>query len=55
MKKIKSIKNLFGENLPLDKMEIVFVGHNYVVARPVGCGMLRTYAPYDGYKVEFEG
>lgn len=54
MKKVKAIRNLFGENLPLEKMEILFVGTNYVMAKYKGYGFAKTYAPYDGYTVEFE-
>lgn len=54
MKKVKTIKNLFGENLPLEKMEIFFVGADYVLAKYKGYGFMKRYAPCDGYTVEFE-
>lgn len=54
MKKVKAIKNLFGENLPIKKMEIRFVGENYVIANYKGYGFTKTYGPWDGYTVEFE-
>ena len=54
MKKVKCIKNLFGEKLPLDKMEILFTGTDYVVARFKGYGFTSHYGPFDGYTVEFE-
>lgn len=54
MKKVKAIKNRFGENLPLEKMEIQFIGKNFVVANYKGFGFTKTYGPWDGYIVEFE-
>ena len=54
MKKVKAIKNLFGENLPIEKMEIFFVGTDYVLAKYKGYGFMKSYAPCDGYTVEFE-
>ena len=54
MKKVKGIKNLFGENLDIEKMEILFVGANYVLAKYQGYGFMKKYAPCDGYTVEFE-
>lgn len=54
MKKVKAIKNLFGENLPIEKMEILFVGVGYVLAKHKGYGFMKRYAPCDGYAVEFE-
>ena len=54
MKKVLEIRDLFGEKLPLDKMEIVHTGSNWVMARFIGYGFLSTYAPHDGYTVIFE-
>jgi hypothetical protein len=54
MKKVKAIRTVFGENLPIEKMEIRFVGTDYVVASFKGYGFFVTYAPYDGYVIEFE-
>lgn len=54
MRKVKAIRNLFGENLPIEKMEIRFVGKNYVIANYKGYGFIRNYGPWDGYIVEFE-
>lgn len=54
MKKVKSIKNLFGEKLPLDKMEILHIGADYVVAKYKGYGFINTYGAFDGYTIEFE-
>lgn len=53
-KKVKAIKDLYGENLPIEKMDILFIGDNYVIARYKGYGFMKKYAPYDGYTVEFE-
>ena len=54
MKKVKAIKDLFGENLPIEKMEILCVGADYVLAKYKGYGFMTRYAPCDGYTVEFE-
>ena len=54
MKKIKTIKNLFGEKLPVEKMNIQFVGENFVIANYKGFGFTKTYGPANGYVVEFE-
>lgn len=54
MKKVKNIKNLFGEKLPIEKMEIRFVGEDYVIANYKGYGFVKNYGPADGYTVEFE-
>ena len=54
MKKVKAIKNLLGENLPIEKMEILFVGADYVLAKYKDYGFMKRYAPYDCYTIEFE-
>ena len=54
MKKIKAIKNVFGENLPIEKMDIKFVGNDYVIANFKGFGFTKNYGPANGYTVEFE-
>jgi hypothetical protein len=54
MKKVKAIKNLLGENLPIEKMEFLFVGADYVVIKYKGYGFTEVYAPYNGYTIEFE-
>ena len=54
MKKVKAIKNWLGESLPLEKMEIQFVGETFVVANDKGFGLSKTYGPWDGYSIEFE-
>ena len=54
MKKVTAIRNMFGENLPIEKMDIKFVGKDFVVASYKGFGFVKTYGPCDGYTVEFE-
>lgn len=54
MKKIKAITNIFGENLPIEKMNIQFVGNDYVIANFKGFGFTKNYGPANGYTVEFE-
>lgn len=54
MKKVKAIKNTLGEKLPIEKMQIRFVGENYVVANYKGYGFVKNYGPWNGYTVEFE-
>ena len=54
MKKVRAIKNIFGENLPIEKMNIQFVGKDFVMASFKGCGFTKVYGPADGYTVEFE-
>lgn len=54
MKKVKNIRNLFGENLPIEKMNIQFVGNDYVIANFKGFGFTKNYGPANGYTVEFE-
>ena len=54
MKKVKAIRNMFGENLPIEKMDIKFVDKDFVVANFKGFGIIKTYGPADGYTVEIE-
>lgn len=54
MKKVKNITNLFGEKLPIEKMNIQFTGKDYVFANFKGYGFAKVYGPADGYTVEFE-
>lgn len=53
MKKVIEIRDLFGHKLPIDKMDILFTGKDYVMARYKGFGFTKVYAPYDGYTVIF--
>lgn len=53
MKKVNAIRNeITNEMLPLDKMEILFVGTDFVMAKIAG--FTKTYGKADGYIVEFE-
>ena len=54
MKKVKAIIDNFGNNLPIEKMDIKFVGDDYVMANFKGFGFTKVYGPADGYVVEFE-
>jgi hypothetical protein len=54
MKKVKSITDLFGNKLNVNEMDILFTGSDYVIAKYKGYGFVNTYAPFDGYTVEFE-
>lgn len=54
MKTVKSIKNLSGEELNLNAMMILATGENWVMAKYKGYGFTKTYAPWNGYTVEFE-
>lgn len=53
-KKVTSIKNLFGDELPLDKMEIIHIGKDNVLAKFKGYGFIKNYGPWDGYTVTIE-
>ena len=54
MKKVIAIKDMFGKELPIEKMNIQFVGNNYVVANFKGFGFTKTYGVWDGYTVIIE-
>ena len=54
MKNVKSIKNLFGEELNLNAMEILATGENWVMAKYKGYGFTKTYGSWNGYTIEFE-
>ena len=54
MKKVVSITNIWGEKLPLEKMDIKFIGNDYILASFKGYGFTRRYSSCDGYKVEIE-
>lgn len=53
-KKVTSIKTLFGEELPIDKMEIIHIGKDSVLARYKGYGFIKNYGSCDGYTVTIE-
>lgn len=54
MKTVKSIKNLSGEELNIGAMVILATGENWVTAKFKNYGFIKTFAPWDGYTVEFE-
>ena len=54
MKKVISITNIWGEKLPIEKMNIKFVGDDYVIATFKGFGFDKRYSSCDGYTVEIE-
>ena len=54
MKKVIAIKDINGNNLPIDKMEIIFVGKNFVTAKYKGFGIVKTYGAFDGYEILFK-
>lgn len=54
MKKVISITNIWGEKLPLEKMDIKFIGEDYVIASFKGYSFDKRYSSCDGYKVEIE-
>lgn len=54
MRKVLSITNLFGEQIPLDRFNIHFVGENYVIGSFKNSGFVRTFGPWDGYTVVTE-
>ena len=55
MKKVTAIiNNITNEKLPIEKMEIRFIGENYVMANFKDCGFINTYGPCDGYTVIIE-
>ena len=54
MKKVISIKTISGEHLPIEKMDILFVGNDYVLAKFKGYGFITNYNKCDGYTVVIE-
>lgn len=54
MAKVVSVTNLFGEKLPLEKMDIHFIGDDYIIASYKGFGFAKRYATCDGYTVIIE-
>ena len=51
MKELISITDRNGNSLPIEKMDILFVGENYCIAKYKGFGFMKTYSPADGYVV----
>lgn len=54
MKKVVSITDMLGNSLPLEKMDIKFIGEDYVIASFKGYGFTKRYASCDGYTVKIE-
>lgn len=56
MKKVVSIKNWCGEELPLDKMDILWIDENCVYAKYKGYGncFAKMYHACDGYTVTIQ-
>lgn len=50
-RKVVSITDLFGNKLPIEKMEFWFVGEDYAIGHYKGYGFDKKYASYDGYTV----
>lgn len=52
---VKRIVNVIeNRELPLEKMEFIFVGENNAMGRFKGYGFLENYGTWNGYKVETE-
>lgn len=52
MQTVKAIiNNITGEQLPIDKMKIMYATDNYVLAKYKGFGFLKAYTPCDGYTI----
>lgn len=51
MRKVVKIIDREGNCLPLEKMNILFVGTDYVLASYKGFGFIKNYHACDGYTV----
>lgn len=51
MKKVISITDMWGNSLPLDKMEVIHADENNCLARYKGFGITKNYRACDGYTV----
>lgn len=51
MRKVVKVTDMWGKVLPLDKMNILFVGKDYMTASFKGYGFIKTYSQADGYTV----
>lgn len=51
MKKLVSITNTWGETIPLDKLDVLFVGDGYALATHKHSGFLQRYDASNGYTV----
>ena len=52
--KLISIVEMWGEPLPIEKMEFWFVGEDIAIGHFKGYGFDKAYASYDGYTVTTE-
>lgn len=53
-KTVKSIKDLFGRELDLSKIDFLFVGNGYAVGKYKGFGLMQRWSEADGYTVVTE-
>lgn len=51
MKKVISIKNIFGQEIDLNKLDIQFIGKDFVIANYKGFGFTTNYSAANGYTV----
>ena len=49
--RVVSISDMWGNKLPIEKMEFWFVGEDYAIGRYKGYGFDTKYASYGGYTV----
>lgn len=55
MQTVKAIvKNITGEHLPIEKMDILFAKTDYILASYKGFGFPKAYTPCDGYTIILE-
>lgn len=50
-KTVVKITDLFGNELPIEKMEFLFVGEDWATGNFKGFGIMRTYNKANGYTV----
>jgi hypothetical protein len=50
-RKVVSIVDMWGNPLPIEKMEFWFVGDDYAIGHYKGYGFDKKYASCDGYTV----
>ena len=51
MLKVVKIVNVFGEELPIEKMQFSFVGKDWAIGNYKGYGFSKNYSQADGYTV----
>lgn len=49
--RVVSISDMWGDKLPIEKMEFWFVGKDYAIGHYKGYGFDKKYASHDGYTV----